>query len=205
MRSDKIKSDLIAYYDADAQRRDASEKPPWKLKLREQFTRKVLGENKISLLELGPGPGADSLFFMQNGLSVVAVDLSAEMIERCRAKGIDALEMDFYNITKLNRTFDCVWALNTLLHVPASELEGVLRGIDACLAPNGLFFMGVYGGRDEETYLVTDVAENPRFYSFYALDTLKTALSNVFDILSAEEMDPGGTLRFQAVLMRKQE
>ena len=203
MHSDQIKADLKAYYDVEAPHRDAAEKYPWKMMLRERFLQKALEESKRTLLELGPGPGADSLFFMENGLSVVAVDLSKEMVRCCREKGIDAREMDFYSISKLGQTFDCIWALNSLLHVPRAELGGVLEEIDACLAPGGLFFLGMYGGKDEETNYVTDIAETPRFYAFHALDTLKATLATTFDVLSAEELDVGGFHAFQAVLMRK--
>ena|ERR1700722_2426000 len=42
------------------------------------------------LLEIGAGTGQDSSHFQHQGFAVAAADLSAAMVERCRAKGIEA-------------------------------------------------------------------------------------------------------------------
>lgn len=39
---------------------------------------------------------------MNNGLTVIAVDLSGEIIKKCKEKFIEAYEMDFYNLSSLN-------------------------------------------------------------------------------------------------------
>jgi len=40
--------------------------------------------------------------------------------------------------------------MNSLLHVPKSDLPRVLTSIDSVLDDGGLFYMGVYGGEDFE-------------------------------------------------------
>lgn len=82
------------------------------------------------MLELGAGAGYDSLFFMQSGFDVTAVDLSDEMVKKCREKGVEAFELDFYNLSSLDRKFDCVYAINSLLHVPKADLRHVLQEIN---------------------------------------------------------------------------
>ena len=85
------------------------------------------------MLELGAGADYDSQFYMNNGLNVVAVDLSSEMAKNCREKSVEAYELDFYNLSSLDRKFDCVYAINTLLHVPKNDLYHVLNEINLVL------------------------------------------------------------------------
>lgn len=52
-------------------------------------------DGRRSLVELGAGTGHDSLFFKEQGLDVVAIDISPRMVEHCRAKGLD---VDFHTV-----------------------------------------------------------------------------------------------------------
>ena len=133
----------------------------------------------------------------------MALDLSSEMVKVCQEKGINAREFDFYDLQELDTKFDCVWAMNSLLHVPKSDLLAVLKGIDSVLNENGLFFMGVYGGDDSESDFVNSFSDTPRFFSSYAEQSLKKALTEVFEIISFEQLDVGREKDFQSVIMRK--
>ena len=201
-----IKSNLRDYYNHEAVYRSTREKQGWKVEPREAFRDLLFQENKKHLLEIGAGTGQDSQFFMENGLDVIAVDLSKEMVRICKEKGINAFELDFYNICELNKKFDCVWAMNTLLHVPKSDLPGVLQNIDAVLNADGLFYVGVYGGEDTEHTWVNDQQDQsnaPRFFSLYSEAKLKEALQEVFEIISFRQLDSGRGIDFQSVIMRK--
>ena len=50
------------------------------------------------LLDVGSGPGRDSLFFKNKGLNPVCIDISSSMVELCKKKGLEAHEMDLENI-----------------------------------------------------------------------------------------------------------
>ena len=165
----------------------------------------VKQEDKKTLLELGAGAGYDSRFFMDNGLTVIAVDLSSKMVIKCREKSIEAYELDFYNLSSLNRKFDCIYAINTLLHVPKVDLYHVLNEINLVLEVNGLFYMGVYGGEDTENeFIKSDVSDAPRLFSFHSANYLKPTLENFFHIVSFESFDIGtGTDIFHSIIMRK--
>jgi len=71
-----------------------------------------------------------------------------EVLEHCRAKGIDAHVMDFLHLDFPASSFDAVFAMNCLLHVPNQDLPDVLTAIRTVLRPDGLFFLGGYGDRD---------------------------------------------------------
>lgn len=203
MDSKLIKSNLKEYYNQEAALRDLSEKEEWKKIQRARFYDRIKAENKESLLEIGAGTGNDSKYFMDRGLKVVAADLSTEMVRICREKLIEAYEMDFYDISSLNMKFDCVWAMNSLLHVPKPDLPGVLNEIDSVLNANGLFFMGVYGGADAESEYVSEISDVPRYFSYFSEQSLKETLSKTFDIIEFKQIDVGRNTDFQAAIMRK--
>ena len=133
-------------------------------------------------------------------------DLSSAMVKKCKEKNIQAYEMDFYNLSDLNEKFDCVWAMNTLLHVPKADLDNVLNEIRKVLNPNALFYMGVYGGVDfEKDYVKAEVSKTPRFFSYYSQDNLKAILKNHFQIVSFEQYEvtkKNGNDIFQSIVMR---
>lgn len=203
METEIIKSNLREYYNQNAPLRNSKEKEEWKINQRSNFCNLIKSENKKTLLEIGAGTGDDSVFFKESGLKVTAVDLSPEMVKICLGKSIEAYELDFYNLADLNRTFDCIWSMNSLLHVPKSDLPQVLSTIDSVLNEDGLFYMGVYGGLNLEHHYLDDFSEIPRFFSFYTEQALRDVLSRSFNILSFQQMDVGRKRDFQAVIMRK--
>jgi len=202
-----FKENLKRYYNQEADLRNSSEKQNWKINVRKNFYTLIKQENKETLLELGAGSGYDSQFFMKNGLKVIATDLSSEMIKKCKEKNIEAYELDFYNLSDINKKFDCIWAMNTLLHVPKTDLPKILNEINLVLKENGLFYMGVYGGEDfENEYVKAEVSDVPRFFSYYSRNNLKSTLDNCFKIIEFEEFNVGrGTEKdiFQSIIMRK--
>lgn len=199
-----FKENIKAYYNQDAARRNRQRtRAPWKLKIRKNFYKIIKQEDKKTLLELGAGAGFDSLFFMKKGLKVTAVDISDENIRSCREKGIEAYELDFYELSTLNKKFDCIYSLNSLLHVPKDDLRKVLQEINAVLDCNGLFYLGLYGGSDEETDLVkSDVSDVPRLFTFYSEHYLRTVLKDYFHIVDFKTF-PVGTHIFHSIILRK--
>jgi len=83
-------------YDACAAWRDALTKEPWKLAERQAFRDRLAPGAR--LLEIGAGTGQDSVYFQQEGFTVVATDLSPARVEHCRSKGIEAHVMDFLHL-----------------------------------------------------------------------------------------------------------
>ena len=122
---------------------------------------RVLDDGGGRLLEIGAGPGHDSAFFAGHGLQVVATDLSPAMVGFCRSKGLDAHVMDFLHLDFPAGSFDAVYALNCLLHVPNADLPEVLAAIRAVLRPGGWLFLGVYGGNGGEGPSRNDLHEPP--------------------------------------------
>jgi SAM-dependent methyltransferase len=145
--------------------RDGLSKQPWKLAERQAFRERLTPGTR--LLEIGAGTGQDSAYFQDEGFAVVAADLSAVMVELCQAKGIEAYVMDFLHLDFPAGSFDAVFAMNCLLHVPNHDLPAVLAAVRAVLRPGGLFFAGVYGGNESaEGPIDDDEHVPPRFFSW---------------------------------------
>lgn len=200
-----VKDNLRRYYNAEAAVRDGKTvKADWKVRVRERFCRLLQQENKKSLLELGAGAGYDSRFFQDSGLRVVAVDLSGEMVKRCRDKGIEAFELDFCDLSPLNRKFDSVYAINTLLHVPNADFGRLLCEISSALNENGLFYLGTYGGDDTETEsVIPEISDAPRYFIFRSADTLKRSALQYFDLVDFETLEVGDGDVFHSMTLRK--
>ena len=126
--------DLRQAYDRSAARRDAAGLPAWKIAEREEFLTLLRAEGKRSLLEIGAGPGHFGAYFRDNGLNVTCTDLSPEMVRLCREKGLTAHVMDFLHLDFPPSSFDAIFALNCLLHVPSADLPRVLARIEEELA-----------------------------------------------------------------------
>jgi SAM-dependent methyltransferase len=198
------KSNLSKSYDIDSHRRVNGTPAEWKVKERATFLSRLQAEGRTRLLEIGAGTGIDSLFFKENGLKVTCVDLSEEMVRYCRDRELDAHVMDFYCLDFADETFDAVYAMNCLLHVPKHEFDGVLQEIGRVLKSGALFFMGLYGGADSEGIWENDWCEPKRFFASYSDDALRQAVTKRFvdidfHIVPLQEGQP----YFQAFLVQK--
>lgn len=204
---DSVREQLRAAYDNGAAERDrrSAAKPAWKETLRANFLERLQAEGKTQLLEIGAGTGQDSLFFQEHGLCVVATDLSAEMVRRCREKGLTAHQRDFLNLGFPAEAFDAVYAMNCLLHVPNADLPRVLRAIHAVMRPGALFFLGVYGGAGEEGIAPDDWHQPPRFFSWRTDEQIQQFVQEHFVIEHFRTLDIESEYHYQALTLRKDE
>jgi SAM-dependent methyltransferase len=202
-RYDTVLGPLRDAYDARAAWRDGLTKEPWKLVERQAFLDRLAPGAR--LLEIGAGTGQDSAYFQQEGCAVVAADLSPAMVERCRAKGIEAHVRDFLHLDFPADSFDAVFAMNCLLHVPNRDLPAVLAAIRAVLRPGGLFFVGVYGGAESaEGPIEGDEHVPPRFFSWRTDEQLLGfATDAAFDVVDFHPVDTGRGYRFQSLTLRR--
>lgn len=204
----ELRNDLREAYNRKALERESYPIADWKIKVRQDFLTLLQAEHKHTLLELGAGPGRDAKFFQDNGLQVTCVDLSPEMVELCRQKGINAEVMDCGALRFAAESFEAVYALNCLLHLPKHELPSVLRSIDMILKPAGVFYLGVYGGVDHEGVWQDDAYEPKRFFAFYADAQVQPVVAEVFEILSFQRIllsAENSNLHFQSLILRKRD
>ena len=202
---EEILRNLRQAYDQRVEERDSIEVAGWKVAEREAFLKLLLKENKIQLLEIGPGPGVHAKCFQEKGLEVFCVDLSPEMVRRCSKKGLEACEMDFLHLGFSQSEFDAVYAMNCLLHVPRENLSQALEEIYRVLRVKGLFYWGQYGGVEQAGIYEGDHYRPKRFFSFLEDDPLQETAEKYFEITSFKtiELDTEENFHFQALTLRK--
>ncbi|MGH3148562.1 MAG: class I SAM-dependent methyltransferase [Rubrobacter sp.] len=206
---DELRAGLRESYGRKARERDLRPVQPWKARERLRFLALLQSEGARTLLELGSGPGKDGEFFRDQGLDVTCTDLSPEMVALCESKGLAARVMDLSDLDFPPETFDAVYALNCLLHLPGRELPAALGGIRTTLKPGGLFYLGVYGGRDHEGVWADDPYEPKRFFSFHTDERLREIVAGPFDVRSfrrtALAAEQARGLHFQSLILRKRQ
>ena len=102
-----------------------------------------------TVLDLGSGPGAHGSYMQEQGLDVLCVDLSPEMVEKCKARGLKAQEGDIENLQLGDAVFDGIWMHTSLLHVPRPYIPGVVASLCDYLKPAGVLGVTVWEGHGE--------------------------------------------------------
>jgi SAM-dependent methyltransferase len=202
---DEVLPELRAAYDSGASRREAMVKPPWKLSEREAFAGRLRAAGATRLLEVGAGSGQDSLFFADGGLTVVATDLSPAMVGYCRAKGLDARVADVLSLGSVFEpgSFDAIYTANCLLHVPDADLPAALRTLAGLLRPDGLMYLGVWGGRDFEGHLDDEDHEPKRFFAWRTDERLLGYVAHDFEVLEFHTVDIEWRHHYQSLTLRR--
>jgi SAM-dependent methyltransferase len=91
--------------------------------------------------------------------------------------------MDVLNLKLPVGAFDSAYAMNSLLHVPNSDLADALAAIRRALKPGALFYLGLYGGPEPfEGVLSADWHVPPRFFSFRTDSQLLAAVEPLFSV-----------------------
>jgi SAM-dependent methyltransferase len=201
----QIITSLRESYNRNAKQREKNIIEEWKIRERDNYKLWLQKENKNSILEIGAGTGKDSKFFQENGFNVICTDLSEEMVRMCKNKGLTAYVMDFMGLEFSEGSFDGIYALNCLLHVPKDNLTGVLGHIQKLLKPQGLFYLGVYGGRDSEGIWEKDEYEPKRYFSFYTDKQIHKIVSKYYKVeyFQAIKLGDNHDLHFQSFILRR--
>ena len=209
---DQVIADLRLSYNATmAKQRDKEVKASWKISERQHFLDLLQKEGKQTVLEIGAGTGTDSKFLQDHGLQVIATDLSADMVKLCQQKGLTAYVMDFLGLDFPDCSFDAIYSVNSLLHVPTDSLPTVLQKIQGLLKPTGLFYLGVYGGSELEGLYNDDNHEPKRYFSHHTDNFMRQILSQYFEIVSFKSVPLEDTthlknsahFHFQSITLRR--
>ena len=139
----------------------------------ETFLKLVKGKE---VLDIGCGQGDHAKYLQEEGCNVTCIDLSQEMIKRCKEKGLNAQVMDIEQLDFPSERFDGAWANTSLLHLKKESLPPVLQKIKAILRDKGIFYICVKEGEGEG--FVNDKEGNTkRFFSFYSIEELNHMLT----------------------------
>ena len=200
----QIIKDLKTAYNQKVAERTARELVAWKASEREDFLTLLKDEAKDQLLEVGAGTGIHGKFFQDNGVQVICTDLSPNMVDCCHQQGLQAYVMDFLNLDFPADSFNAVFAMNCLLHVPRNKLARVLVIIRDLLRPDGLFYWGQYGGFEQEGIYEDDHYTPKRFFSFLTDEQVQTFATRFFEVLKFKQIPlENDEMHFQGLVLRK--
>ena len=194
---------LVKTYEKYAQERASYSPDEFKVQERSEFLKFLKNEGRETLLEIGCGHGQDALFFQTQGLRVLAVDNTPTMVKLTAEKGIPARVLDCYDLDEINETFDAVYTMNCLLHVPKQDFDRVLRLISNRLNESGLMYFGIWGDENFEGIWEKDRYEPKRFFSFWKTEALLEVLQRLFTLEYYRRLEPHEGRIFNSLIVRK--
>jgi hypothetical protein len=86
------------------------------------------------------------------------------------------------------------------------DLPQVLRTIRDVLEPKGLFYLGLYGGKEHEGVWPEDTYEPKRFFCFHTDDQIRRVTSESFELLRFKRIALEGEeegFHFQSLILRR--
>ena len=114
------------------------------------------------VLDLGCGPGHAAAVIQARGMSVDAIDASAEMVKHARdVLNVPARQATFDDIEAVD-TYDGIWASFSLLHAPRADMPRYLSALKTALKPGGTLSLGMKLGTGEARDALG------RFYTYYS-------------------------------------
>ena len=131
----------------------------------------------LPVLDIGCGPGNDSLLLAQMGFNVLGADLSEAMLDEARKRTqgqpgrerITFRRMDMHHLDLPDDSCAGLWVSASFLHIPRRENLPVLKELVRVLAPGGPIMMMVResDSGDDERYEVHKESGKVRFYARY--------------------------------------
>lgn len=151
------------------------------------------------ILDLGCGSGDHSEYFSKKGLDVISADLSDSMIKICKEKGLNAVKVDIENLEFPNNSFDGIWAVTSLLHVPKKKFSEVVKKLHDILKERGILYISLKEGMDEG-FIEDNFGK--RYFVFWKEDELTDKFKNYFKVLESKKVKLGHTV-FIEIFFRK--
>ncbi|HEV2107801.1 MAG TPA: class I SAM-dependent methyltransferase [Thermomicrobiales bacterium] len=130
------------------------------------------------VLDAGCGVGRDMAWLEAHGARVIGVDISAGMLAeaRTRASG-PLLRLDMRSLAFADDSFDGVWCVASLLHLPKSDVPPTLAEFHRVLVPGGTIVLSLQHGAGEEWERDPYGKGTRRFFARYSLGEATTLLT----------------------------
>ena len=199
----KFTDALVKTYEKYAHERASYSPDGFIVQERSEFLRFLKAEERETLLEIGCGHGQDAQFFQSQGLRVLAVDNTPMMVKLTAEKGITAQALDCYDLDEINQSFDAVYTMNCLLHIPKRDFDQILLLISRRLNDSGLMYLGIWEDQNFEGIWEQDRYEPKRFFSFWKTGALLEVLQCSFKLEYYRRLESHRGRIFNSIIVRK--
>jgi SAM-dependent methyltransferase len=136
------------------------------------------------VLDAGCGTGRDAAFIAGLGFTVSGFDPSTAMLDATRqtVPGIELRQIGFEEFDDTAGSWDAIWAMASMLHVPRSRFAHCLAKLERSLTPQGRLFVCVKHGSGE------GFDDRGRPMSYHTLDEFRALrpAAHVFAITTAD-------------------
>jgi ADP-ribose pyrophosphatase YjhB (NUDIX family)/ubiquinone/menaquinone biosynthesis C-methylase UbiE len=121
----------------------------------------------VRVLDVGCGPGRDTIRLAEKGFDAVGTDLSFGMLQEGAARGVLAplIQADMANLPFRRGSFRGLWVCASLLHISKEQVGNVLRELERVVHP-GHVYLAVKSGEGEAW--IEDEQRRRRFFAYYS-------------------------------------
>ncbi len=132
------------------------------------------------ILDLGCGPGRDAKVFVKQGLRIIGIDLSKNMVSTAkkRVKNGDFHVMDIRKLRFNDKYFDGIWASAIFLHIPKKDILEALQESFRVLKKGGILYSSVKKGYGEIFKPDKRYNNIKKFWSFFQKEEIERELKN---------------------------
>jgi SAM-dependent methyltransferase len=120
---------------------DEYDSRPFDREILDGFAERVAGKGRVC--DLGCGPGQLARYLHQRGVDVFGVDLSAMMVEEARRANPEIVfeQGDMRDLNIPSNSLAGIAAFYCIIHIPRTDVTGVLRELRRVLQPGGLLLL----------------------------------------------------------------
>lgn len=199
----QIQAELARFYEEEAHLRRRGPAQGRRVEWLERFVALLVSEERRSVIDIGAGPGTDGAAFVAVGCTYVGLDLA-------QANGVLALERNLcvivgslFDLPVVDASFDAVWSMSTLMHVPDADVDRALESICRVARPGAPVMIGQWGGSLGAVYSEGEPSGMRRLFDLRTVDRNRALLEAHGSIEQWEVWDTGpGGWEYHAAILR---
>lgn len=169
----------------------------------------LLPKSDASVLEIGCGPGniTRHLSNLNPGLSILATDISTNMVQLAKRNnpGVDVQVLDCRNLNSLNTRFEGIICGFTIPFLSQHDCAIMLAECSRLLAESGVLYLSFVAGDSSHSCFKKATTEDRVYFHYHELDTIKQDLAlnhlAVEDIFTTEFQKADGESETHTVLV----